>query len=39
MKIRPVGTELHAEDGRTDTTNLIVCFSNFVNPYFLRGVK
>jgi len=30
MKIRPVGTEIHA-DGRTDMTKLIVAFRNFAN--------
>ena len=29
MKIRPVGTELFHEDGRTDMTKLIVNFRSF----------
>ena len=37
MKIRPVGDELlHANrrtDGQTDTTKLIVAFSNFANAH------
>jgi len=36
MKIRPVVAEIfHAErrtDGRTDTTKLMVAFTNFYNP-------
>ena len=31
MKIRPVGAELFHADGRTDMTELIVAFLNFVN--------
>jgi len=31
MKIRPVGAELFHADGRTDMTNVVVAFRNFVN--------
>ena len=31
MKIRKVGEELFSADGRTDLTELIVAFGNFVN--------
>ena len=31
MKIRKVGEELFSADGRTDLTELIVAFRNFVN--------
>jgi hypothetical protein len=31
MKIRPLGTELFHAGGRTDMTNVVVAFRNFVN--------
>jgi hypothetical protein len=34
MKVRPLGTEFHADeqtDRQTDMTNLIVAFRNFAN--------
>ena len=36
--LRPVGAELHAEDGRADATIWMVAFRNFLNAFFLLGV-